>query len=148
MTEETIYRTSIIIRRFYNLICELCPPTQRFAQLRDLHAHYEAAHAQRGHVRCCDTALSRYPAIIMHMARHLQPAAFRCETCGYVVTRPRFLDAHRQTHLPDAQKAFACAHCERRFCWKRALVLHERTHATGGAGAERRRYVCQDCGKM
>lgn len=146
--------------RFYNLSCDLCPPTfelyasradlpqpqqPRFRTLRALLDHYESEHAQRGHVRCCDITLSRYPAIIMHMARHLQPDAFRCEVCGYVVTRPRFLEAHRQTHLPDAEKPFGCAHCERRFCWKRALKLHERTHTA--SEAERRRYVCQECGK-
>lgn len=146
--------------RFYNLSCEQCPPTlapigphaaeerlqqPRFRTLRSLLAHYSTEHAQRGHVRCCDVTLSRYPAIIMHMARHLQPEAFRCDTCDYVVTRPRFLESHRQTHLPDAQKPFGCAHCDRRFCWKRALKLHERTHTVNAE--ERRRFVCQDCGK-
>lgn len=143
-----------IINRFYNLTCELCTAkddcgsTQplRFGHLNDLLGHYQTEHAQRGHVRCCDTDFSRYPAIIMHMARHLQPSAFRCEQCGYVVTRPRFLEAHRQTHLPEEQKQFACGHCERRFCWKRALVLHERKHTE--EASERRRFVCQECGKM
>lgn len=109
-----------------------------FRKLNSLFNHYTSAHAQPGYVECCQTKLFRYPAIIMHMARHLQPDAFKCDECGYIVTRPRFLESHKQTHLPDDQKPFACDTCSRRFCWKSALRIHMISHS-------RHQYVCQMC---
>lgn len=46
-------------------------------QLNDLFEHYGVTHNESGYVECCQTKLFRYPAIIMHMARHLQPDAFK-----------------------------------------------------------------------
>lgn len=48
-----------------------------FRQLNELLHHYRNEHNEQGYVECCQTKLSRYPAIIMHMARHLQPDAFK-----------------------------------------------------------------------
>lgn len=69
---------------------------------------------------------------------------FRCDECGYIVTRPRFLESHKQTHLPDAEKPYACNQCSRRFCWKSALRIHLISHQPVG---ERRLYVCHVCGR-
>lgn len=69
----------------------------------------------------------------------------RCDECGYMVTRPRFLERHKQTHLPEDQKPFACDQCPRRFCWKGALQIHMISHQP----ADRRKlYVCHICGKV
>lgn len=46
-------------------------------QLNELFEHYTSIHKEPGYVECCQTKLTRYPAIIMHMARHLQPDAFK-----------------------------------------------------------------------
>lgn len=167
--DVSIYNFALA-RRFYTLTCDACvqpsdpAQRQRYRTLRALFDHHIADHAQPGHVSCCGTRLSRYTDIIMHMVRHLQPEWFRCPDCGYQVTRPRFLAPHRQTHLPDELKPFGCDRCEKRFCWKRALKQHVlRAHDEpvaaeegddGGADAaaalvaDRRRYVCQECGKM
>ncbi|XP_055617048.1 transcription factor grauzone-like [Toxorhynchites rutilus septentrionalis] len=134
-----------MINRFYNIQCECCKDqTKRFKTLPELFKHYKSAHQQEGYVLCCQSKLFRYPAIIMHMARHIQPEAFKCDICGYMVTRPRFLSAHRQTHLPEDQKPYACDHCPKRFCWKRALQVHLNLHKSP---AERAVYVCPPCGK-
>lgn len=79
------------------------------------------------------------------MARHLQPDAFKCDECGYIVTRPRFLQSHKQTHLPEDQKPYACPHdgCTRKFCWKSALRIHLISHQPVN---ERKQYICQ-CGR-
>lgn len=68
----------------------------------------------------------------------------RCDECGYIVTRPRFLESHKQTHLPDDQKPFACSKCPRRFCWKSALRIHMISHQPA---SERRQYICHVCGR-
>lgn len=38
-------------------------------------------HNVAGYVTCCQTKLSRYPTLIMHMARHLQPEDFKLVYC-------------------------------------------------------------------
>lgn len=48
-----------------------------FRILNELLQHYQKKHNESGFVECCQTKLSRYPAILMHMARHLQPDAFK-----------------------------------------------------------------------
>lgn len=67
-----------MICKFYKLECDLCEQGKsRFRHLRQLFSHFETEHNEDGYVSCCQTKLSRYPAIIMHMARHLQPTAFK-----------------------------------------------------------------------
>lgn len=116
-----------------------------FKHLRHLLKHYADEHNEEGYVQCCQTKLSRYPAIIMHMARHIQPDAFKCDICNYMVTRPRFLESHKQTHLPEDQKPYACDQCARRFCWKGALQIHLISHQPAD---KRKLYVCHICGKV
>ncbi|XP_055532991.1 zinc finger protein 675-like [Wyeomyia smithii] len=134
-----------MINNFYNLLCDICEGRpKRFKTFPDLFSHQKTIHNQEGHVLCCQTKFFRYPAIIMHMARHIQPEAFKCDICGYMVTRPRFLISHRQTHLPEDQKPYACNHCPKRFCWKRALHVHLNLHKTP---EERVVYECLACKK-
>lgn len=114
------------------------------SELKDLFDHYANKHKETGYVTCCQTKITRYPVIVMHMARHLQPEAFKCDECGYVVTRPRFLESHKQTHLPENEKQFACDLCPKRFSWKGALKVHMISHQPED---ERPRYVCHLCGK-
>lgn len=61
-----------------------------------------------------------------------------------MVTRPRFLEYHKQTHLPEDQKPLACDLCPRRFCWKEALNIHMISHQPPD---ERKKYVCAVCEK-
>ncbi|XP_062536101.1 zinc finger protein 37-like [Armigeres subalbatus] len=134
-----------MINQFYNLQCDMCNEKPvRFKTLSEMFSHYELSHGQAGYITCCQTKIHRYPGIIMHMARHIQPEAFKCDICGYMVTRPRFLSSHRQTHLPDDEKPFACEQCPKRFCWKRALQIHENSHKSPD---ERVVYVCPVCEK-
>ncbi|XP_058813800.1 zinc finger protein 62-like [Topomyia yanbarensis] len=134
-----------MINSFYNLQCDLCKDSStRFKTLPGLFTHHKTIHKHDGYVVCCQMKMWRYPAVIMHMARHIQPEAFKCDICGYMVTRPRFLAAHRQTHLPEDQKPYACEHCPKRFCWKRALQVHLNLHKAPG---ERAIYMCTTCDK-
>lgn len=68
----------------------------------------------------------------------------RCDVCGYMVTRPRFLESHKLTHLPEEEKPFHCEHCPRSFCWKGALQIHMISHQPAD---KRRLYICHVCGK-
>lgn len=133
-----------LINKFYSLECEQCDKKTKFTELKELFEHYSEKHEEKGFVTCCQTKLIRYPVIVMHMARHLQPEAFKCDECGYVVTRPRFLESHKQTHLPETEKPFACNECPKRFSWKGALKVHLISHQPVN---ERPRYICHICGK-
>ncbi|XP_055598231.1 zinc finger protein 879-like [Uranotaenia lowii] len=83
--------------------------------------------------------------IVMHMARHIQPSAFKCEICGFMVTRPRFLINHRQTHLPEELKPHACPHCPKKFSWERGLHVHMNHHKPP---EERVSFPCPFCNKI
>ncbi|XP_037052051.1 zinc finger protein 62 homolog [Bradysia coprophila] len=134
-----------MICKYYKLECDLCEQKTRFKYLRELFSHYANEHKEEGYVTCCQSKLYRYPAIIMHMARHIQPDAFKCQICGYMVTRPRFLQSHEQTHLPEDQKPYACDECPKRFVWKGALMIHKIQHQPRD---QRKLYVCHICGKV
>uniref|UniRef100_A0A1B0CZ08 C2H2-type domain-containing protein n=1 Tax=Phlebotomus papatasi TaxID=29031 RepID=A0A1B0CZ08_PHLPP len=135
-----------LICKFYNLECNVCGrDSPKFPDLTDLFQHYSTVHQEKGYVMCCSAKFHRYPAIVMHMVRHIQPDAFKCNICGYMVTRPRFLESHKKTHLPEEQKPFACDHCPRRFCWKSALKVHKLTHEPKDV---RKHFICDICGKI
>ncbi|GAB0093721.1 zinc finger protein 37-like [Sergentomyia squamirostris] len=134
-----------LICKFYTLECDICVEKTKFTYLQDLFNHYTTVHHQKGYVMCCSSKFTRYPAIIMHMARHIQPDAFKCDLCGYMVSRPRFLESHKKTHLPEDQKPFACDQCPRRFCWKNAYELHKLSHQPR---EERKFFICDSCGNI
>ncbi|XP_052863671.1 zinc finger protein 62 homolog [Anopheles cruzii] len=134
-----------LISRFYRLQCDFCKePEVRFHHVDKLYDHYEKVHHTRGYVVCCQSKLTDSEKIIIHMARHIQPEAFTCDVCGYIVTKPKFLISHKQTHLPVNDKPYACPHCTKRFCWKRALTVHLNRHQEA---AERRVFRCLLCDK-
>ncbi|XP_058056034.1 zinc finger protein 62 homolog [Anopheles bellator] len=134
-----------LISRFYRLQCDFCKETElRFNHVDKLYDHYEKVHNSRGYIVCCELKLTDSEKIIIHMARHIQPEAFTCDICGYIVTKPKFLISHKQTHLPVNDKPYACPHCTKRFCWKRALTVHLNSHQIA---AERRVFRCLLCEK-
>lgn len=91
---------AILIAKFYNLHCNLCPKIPKFPNLSKVHKniiyivsiiifnslciifffqlmkHYDLAHNVQGYVTCCNTQFHQHRSIYMHMARHLQPSAF------------------------------------------------------------------------
>lgn len=111
--------------------------------LKILLDHYQETHKVKGFVQCCQKNLSSMSSIVLHMASHLQPEAFRCEICGYQVTRPKFLEHHKRTHLSESSK-YSCDLCPKKFCWKGALKIHILSHLPPG---ERKVYTCQICNK-
>lgn len=133
-----------LVSKFFKLQCEICKENNRFTDIREMYQHYKR-HKMRGFVRCCGTKIERYRCAVHHMARHLQPDAFKCHICNYIVTRPKFLEVHMKTHLPQDEKPFACPHCPKRFCWKAAFVVHLETHKSD---EERKTYVCHMCPKV
>ncbi|CAO1440154.1 unnamed protein product [Diamesa serratosioi] len=133
-----------MISIFFKLECDLCPNNLRFRKLTDLFEHYSSIHKIEGYVMCCQTKLSRFPSIVMHFAKHIQPEAFQCNICGYMVSRPKFLQRHQQTHLPESEKPLACDKCEKKFCWKGALSNHLINHQPVES---RKSFVCHLCGR-
>lgn len=133
-----------LVSKFYKLTCEICKEHTRFADIRQMYQHHKQ-HKVKGFVRCCGTKIERYRCAVLHMARHLQPEAFRCHICNYIVTRPKFLEVHMKTHLPEEEKPFPCPHCPKRFCWKPAFTVHLETHKSD---EERKTYMCHMCPKI
>uniref|UniRef100_A0A336KK47 CSON011366 protein n=1 Tax=Culicoides sonorensis TaxID=179676 RepID=A0A336KK47_CULSO len=133
-----------LVSKFFKLQCELCKENTRFNDIRDMYQHYKQ-HKSPGFVRCCGTKIERYRCAVFHMARHLQPEAFKCKICNYIVTRPKFLETHLKTHLPEEEKPFVCPECPKRFCWKAAYQVHLETHKSND---ERKTYMCSSCPKV
>lgn len=130
------------LSKFYNLNCALGCIDMKFKRIPDLFDHYKTDHKVEPYVTCCSTKLSKLPKIIMHFARHIQPEAFQCHICSYAVSRPKFLELHLQTHLPEKQKPYSCDSCDKRFIWKGALLSHLTNHQPA---SERKRFVCSIC---
>ncbi|XP_077295692.1 uncharacterized protein LOC143917934 [Arctopsyche grandis] len=117
------------INKFYDLGCEICKPKVQFTELKDLFNHYKLEHKTRGYVHCCNSKLFNKTPISMHMARHLQPAAFECHICKMSVARPGTLKLHIQTHFPHSEKLFQCDQCDKGFGSHSILKRHKEQHS-------------------
>lgn len=127
-----------MMSQFYNLSCELCGFT--FKRVNELLRHQKSQHKITPYISCCSTKLTKLPGIIWHFVRHIEPEAFKCEICSYSVSRPKFLECHRQTHSDPSEKQFSCDKCNKRFIWKGALRAHLMNHQS-----ERRDFLCPIC---
>lgn len=105
--------------RFYRLECDICiennVKAKPFKKLSTLSAHFNDAHLMKGYVICCGSKFIKHRSMAMHMARHLQPKAFRCDKCGKMMTCPKILQYHIQNHLPENERPLSCTHCPKRF---------------------------------
>lgn len=109
-----------------------------------LFQHYADEHKMKGYVVCCNIKLIKLRAMALHMARHLQPDAFKCNQCGKMLTCPKILQYHIQNHLPESKRPLACSQCPRRFSYSSALVAHAISHQPE---SERIAHICDECGK-
>jgi hypothetical protein len=132
-----------MISKFYKLGCDLCP-TKRFRRFTALVTHFRTQHSCRPYVHCCGTKISKLRRIALHMARHIQPSAFKCHVCNKFLTSPKILLLHLQNHEPEEKRRFACAEpsCNRRFSYQSALVNHSLSHLS-----EEERSVFSCCNK-
>lgn len=132
-----------LVAKFFSLKCETCG--DKCATFTGLMEHYKSEHQQIGSMTCCGFKLKKYRSAVLHMAKHIQPDAFKCNICGYIVTRPRFLEKHKLTHLSAEEKPYACPHCPKRFVWKNAFEVHCAVHKPP---EERKYYLCHVCSKQ
>ncbi|XP_059612114.1 zinc finger protein with KRAB and SCAN domains 7-like isoform X2 [Phlebotomus argentipes] len=138
-----------LMSKFYRLDCDLCAEGSKggkkvFKKLSVLCNHYTEVHNIKGYVICCGVKLIKPRAMAMHMARHLQPEAFRCPECSKMMTCPKILQYHVQNHLPEEKRPLACPDCPRRFSYSSALVAHSISHQPE---SQRAAHVCDECGK-
>lgn len=117
----------------------------KFEQLSVLFDHFVDRHQMKGYVMCCNVKLIKPRAMALHMARHLQPNAFKCPECNKMLTCPKILQYHMQNHLPEAERPLACAQCPRRFSYSSALVAHAISHQPVD---QRVAHICDECGKV
>ncbi|XP_070508840.1 transcription factor grauzone-like [Chironomus tepperi] len=140
-----IYKSKRLLRMvstFYNTSCKICE-NKWFRSIHNLFSHYRSEHPEREpYVTCCSMELTKMTKIIWHFVKHIQPEAFKCKLCDYVVSRPKFLEIHQNTHLPESEKPLECDLCSKRFIWKNALKNHLMKHQT-----ERKLHICNICNK-
>lgn len=115
-----------------------------FKNISALCSHYNQTHSVKGYVICCGLKLVKPRAMAMHMARHLQPDAFKCPECNKMMTCPKILQYHIQNHLPEVKRPLACNECPRKFSYSSALIAHMISHQPENM---RDVHVCDECGK-
>ncbi|XP_001650982.2 transcription factor grauzone [Aedes aegypti] len=140
---------STLIAKFYRLTCELCDEgseceSEKFSTLEAYLAHFKDIHGVKGYVSCCNQRIIKPRLMAMHMARHIQPEAFKCVECGKLMTTPRILQYHIQNHRPEEERPYKCSQCPRRFSYASALGSHSQSHLPE---LERTKHVCDECGK-
>ncbi|XP_058832898.1 transcription factor grauzone-like isoform X2 [Topomyia yanbarensis] len=139
---------SSLMAKFYDVSCELCLEVLNerleFQDMDAYVAHFQDAHNVKGHVWCCSQKITKPRMMAMHMARHLQPEAFKCPECGKLMTTPKILQYHIQNHRPEEERPLQCLICPRRFTYGSALMSHCQSHLPEG---ERTQHVCDECGK-
>jgi uncharacterized C2H2 Zn-finger protein len=128
-----------LMSMFYSTTCEECNST--FQSINDLFEHQKTQHSNDSYVNCCSTKLTKLPRLIWHFVKHIQPEAFKCPTCDYTVSRPKFLEFHMQTH--SDKKPFSCDHCDKQFIWKGALKSHLFNNHL--QNSEKKSYMCVIC---
>lgn len=117
----------------------------QFNDVHDFLQHYTETHGMKGYVACCAMKLMKIHAMAMHMARHIQPEAFKCPECSEILTCPKILQYHIQNHLPEARRPLSCKECPRRFSYASALAAHTLIHQPEH---ERVAHICDECGKV
>lgn len=137
---------SKLIAKFYQLECNLCTSKKKFRKFSAMINHYKNEHSTKGFVSCCGLKIVKVRQIAMHMARHIQPEAFKCPSCMKMLTCPKILQYHIQNHLPETERNLACPEpsCNRRFSYQSALVTHSISHLPE---AERTSFCCETCGR-
>lgn len=137
---------SKLIAKFYRLECSICPTPKKFKKFTVMINHFKTEHSAKGFVACCGRKISKIRQIAMHMARHIQPEAFRCHECSKLLTCPKILQYHIQNHLPEHERTLACSEpgCKRKFSYQSALATHLVSHLPEN---ERTTFGCETCGR-
>ena len=137
---------SKLIAKFYRLECDLCPVKKKFKKFSVMMNHFKSDHLTKGFVSCCGGKILKIRQIALHMARHIQPEAFKCPSCNKMLTCPKILQYHIQNHLPEIERNLPCPEtgCNRRFSYQSALATHSISHLPE---EERTLFCCETCGR-
>lgn len=137
---------SKLIAKFYKLECNVCSVKKKFRKFSAMINHFKNEHSMKGFVSCCGLKIVKIRQIAMHMARHIQPEAFKCSLCNKMLTCPKILQYHMQNHLPEEERNLACPEegCNRRFSYQSALVTHSISHLPE---EQRTTFSCEHCGR-
>ncbi|XP_058461199.1 GDNF-inducible zinc finger protein 1-like isoform X2 [Malaya genurostris] len=139
---------SSLMAKFYDVCCELCQDASserlKFSDMDEYVSHCKDTHGLKAQVICCTQKITKPRIMAMHMARHLQPEAFKCQECGKLMTTPKILQYHIQNHRPEEERPLKCNICPRRFSYASALMTHCQSHLPE---EDRTQHVCDECGK-
>nr|XP_019527121.2 zinc finger protein 235 [Aedes albopictus] len=126
------------------LFCEMkCPfCAESFDRYYLLRTHCQHVHNQKcPYVTCCDTRHDTLKKLQEHILVHLDPYAFRCDSCDKNFKSARNLSNHKKVvHAPD--KTFNCELCSEKFPARYMLNEHIKDKHVNDKTAE-----CQLCSK-
>ncbi|CAH0695272.1 unnamed protein product [Spodoptera exigua] len=128
------------ITLFYKMECCICH--EKGFHFRSLMKHYKDRHGVPGYVTCCDKKFHYfYPKkIIEHMAFHLQPNIFMCQSCHQNFQTSQELYEH-QSNGGRSEGKILCPRCSERYPTYHELGWHIITHRTD-------KLQCDYCGKQ
>jgi uncharacterized Zn-finger protein len=135
------------IAEYCKMECTECVNGQvKFSNWQELKKHYRDQHQMPGFIVCCEKKFAKRVHILGHIARHLNPAAFRCDVCNKNYADKVSLENHLHSHKPIELRPFSCEKCSKSFAKNYQLVAHQIRHIP----EEERKYMCpvKDCGKF
>ncbi|CAG4978191.1 unnamed protein product [Parnassius apollo] len=127
------------ITLFYQMECCICHG--KGFDFKSLMKHYKERHGVPGYVTCCEKKFHYfYPKkIIEHMAYHLQPNIFMCQSCHQNFHSSQELTEH-ESNGGKSEGKITCPRCSERYPTYRELGRHIITHRADKS-------QCDYCGK-
>ncbi|XP_058124510.1 transcription factor grauzone-like [Anopheles ziemanni] len=130
-----------LVSQYLGFHCEVCD--KKLDSFQALKEHCRVTHKTVARVSCCGKRFTRKDRLHTHILNHVQPDAFKCETCSQVCKTKATLQAHRKQHLSPEERPYHCTRCEQRFVSRSQLTNHEFTHVP----IDQRKHVCPQCAK-
>lgn len=142
--QERNHEMDSTIQSFLRLSCNVCVVATEFESFAQLAQHYRTDHDTEGYADCCGQRFTRRYKLYNHVVGHVNPSAHLCDQCPKKFATRYGLDMHKESHLPEDERPFACTVCAKRFFRENKLKFHM---ASKHLPADKRPFKCPECGK-